>query len=184
MRDLLAFNSDCQPISIEEVEPAEEIFRRFATGGMSLGALSREAHETLAIGMNRIGGKSNSGEGGEDPARFVQIQAVTADGKSAFFPHLSGLQSGDRASSAIKQVASGRFGVTPEYLLNAEQIEIKVAQGAKPGEGGQLPAHKVSPYIASLRRSKPGVSLISPPPPPRHLFHRGFSPADLRLAPD
>ena len=164
LRDLLEFRSDRQPISIEEVEPAEDIFRRFATGGMSLGALSREAHETLAIGMNRIGGKSNSGEGGEDPSRFVQIQEVTADGKSALFPHLSGLKSGDSASSAIKQVASGRFGVTPEYLLSAQQIEIKVAQGAKPGEGGQLPAHKVSPYIASLRRSKPGVSLISPPP--------------------
>ena len=164
LRDLLEFKSDRQPISIDEVEPAEEIFRRFATGGMSLGAPSREAHETLAIGMNRIGGKSNSGEGGEDPTRFIQIHDVTADGKSALFPHLSGLHAGDSASSAIKQVASGRFGVTPEYLLNAKQIEIKVAQGAKPGEGGQLPGHKVSAYIASLRRSKPGVSLISPPP--------------------
>ena len=164
LRDLLEFNSDRPSISIDEVEPVEDIFRRFATGGMSLGALSREAHETLAIGMNRIGGKSNSGEGGEDPARFVEIQDVTADGKSALFPHLNGLKVGDSLSSAIKQVASGRFGVTPEYLLSAKQIEIKLAQGAKPGEGGQLPGHKVSSYIAGLRRSKPGVSLISPPP--------------------
>ena len=164
LRDLLEFESDRQPISIDEVEPAEEIFLRFATGGMSLGSLSREAHETLAIAMNRIGGKSNSGEGGEDSTRFITLEEVTADGKSTLFPHLKGLKKGDSASSAIKQVASGRFGVTPEYLLSAKQIEIKVAQGAKPGEGGQLPGHKVSPYIASLRNSKPGVSLISPPP--------------------
>ncbi|MEN9225857.1 MAG: glutamate synthase large subunit [Thermostichus sp. HHBFW_bins_43] len=164
LRDLLDFQSDRDPIPLEEVEPATEIFKRFATGGMSLGALSREAHETLAIAMNRIGGKSNSGEGGEDPERYLIITDVTADGTSLRFPHLKGLQPGDNASSAIKQVASGRFGVTPEYLINAQQIEIKVAQGAKPGEGGQLPGKKVSSYIAKLRRSKPGVTLISPPP--------------------
>jgi glutamate synthase (ferredoxin) len=131
---------------------------------MSLGALSREAHETLAIAMNRIGGKSNSGEGGEDPTRYLVLQDVDEDGNSAIFPHLKGLRNGDTANSAIKQVASGRFGVTPEYLMSGKQIEIKMAQGAKPGEGGQLPGPKVSPYIAMLRRSKPGVSLISPPP--------------------
>ena len=138
--------------------------KRFCTGGMSLGALSREAHETLAIAMNRIGGKSNSGEGGEDAVRFKPIQDVDSEGHSPTLPHLNGLQSGDTACSAIKQVASGRFGVTPEYLMSAKQIEIKMAQGAKPGEGGQLPGRKVSDYIASLRRSKPGVTLISPPP--------------------
>ncbi|MGY2976070.1 glutamate synthase-related protein [Thermostichus sp. MS-CIW-37] len=164
LRDLLDFRSDRDPIPLEEVEPASEIFKRFATGGMSLGALSREAHETLAIAMNRIGGKSNSGEGGEDPERYAPITDVGPDGTSARFPHLKGLRMGDNASSAVKQVASGRFGVTPEYLLNARQIEIKIAQGAKPGEGGQLPGKKVSPYIAKLRRSKPGVTLISPPP--------------------
>jgi glutamate synthase (ferredoxin) len=164
LRDLLDFRSDRDPIPLEEVEPASEIFKRFATGGMSLGALSREAHETLAIAMNRIGGKSNSGEGGEDPERYAPITDVAPDGTSARFPHLKGLRMGDNASSAVKQVASGRFGVTPEYLLNAQQIEIKIAQGAKPGEGGQLPGKKVSPYIAKLRRSKPGVTLISPPP--------------------
>ncbi|MGQ9837986.1 MAG: glutamate synthase large subunit [Cyanobacteriota bacterium] len=164
LRDLLEFNPERDPIPLQEVEPASEIFKRFATGGMSLGALSREAHETLAIAMNRIGGKSNSGEGGEDPERYLPIMDVTADGTSPRFPHLKGLKMGDNASSAIKQVASGRFGVTPEYLINAQQIEIKIAQGAKPGEGGQLPGKKVSPYIAKLRRSKPGVTLISPPP--------------------
>jgi glutamate synthase (ferredoxin) len=131
---------------------------------MSLGALSREAHETLAIAMNRIGGKSNSGEGGEDPVRFTVLDDVDASGHSPTLAHLKGLRNGDTASSAIKQVASGRFGVTPEYLMSAKQIEIKIAQGAKPGEGGQLPGKKVSPYIAMLRRSKPGVTLISPPP--------------------
>jgi glutamate synthase (ferredoxin) len=164
LRDLLDFASDRAPISVDEVESAADIFSRFATGGMSLGALSREAHETLAIAMNRIGGKSNSGEGGEDPERYLTLSDVTADGTSVTFPHLKGLRNGDTASSAIKQVASGRFGVTPAYLLSAQQIEIKVAQGAKPGEGGQLPGKKVSSYIAKLRRSKPGVTLISPPP--------------------
>ncbi|MBF2027364.1 MAG: glutamate synthase large subunit [Oscillatoriales cyanobacterium C42_A2020_001] len=164
LRDLLDFKSDRPSIPIEQVESATEIVKRFCTGGMSLGALSREAHETLAIAMNRIGGKSNSGEGGEDPIRFRPLSDVTADGQSATFPHLKGLKNGDSVSSAIKQIASGRFGVTPEYLMNAKQLEIKLAQGAKPGEGGQLPGNKVSPYIAMLRRSKPGVTLISPPP--------------------
>lgn len=164
LRDLLDLNSDRPAIPLEEVEPVTEIVRRFCTGGMSLGALSREAHETLAIAMNRIGGRSNSGEGGEDPIRFKVLDDVDASGISPLLPHLKGLRNGDTASSAIKQVASGRFGVTPEYLMSAKQIEIKIAQGAKPGEGGQLPGNKVSPYIAMLRRSKPGVTLISPPP--------------------
>ncbi|ACK67685.1 Glutamate synthase (ferredoxin) [Rippkaea orientalis PCC 8801] len=164
LRDLLEFKVSNTPVPIEEVEPVEAIVKRFCTGGMSLGALSREAHETLAIAMNRLGGKSNSGEGGEDPTRFIPLSDVDSNGNSATFPHLKGLQNGDTASSAIKQVASGRFGVTPEYLMNGQQLEIKMAQGAKPGEGGQLPGPKVSPYIAMLRRSKPGVTLISPPP--------------------
>ncbi|MGV0024151.1 glutamate synthase large subunit [Phormidesmis priestleyi] len=163
LRDLLDFKGDRPSIPIEEVESAVEIVKRFCTGGMSLGALSREAHEVLAIAMNRIGGKSNSGEGGEDPVRFNVLQDVK-EGLSPLLPHLKGLKNGDTANSSIKQVASGRFGVTPEYLMSAKQIEIKMAQGAKPGEGGQLPGPKVSPYIAMLRRSKPGVTLISPPP--------------------
>jgi glutamate synthase domain-containing protein 2/glutamate synthase domain-containing protein 1/glutamate synthase domain-containing protein 3 len=134
------------PVPIDEVEAIEEIRRRFTTAGMSLGALSPEAHETLAIAMNRIGGKSNSGEGGEDPVRFKRRE------------------DGDWANSAIKQIASGRFGVTAAYLASAKEIEIKMAQGAKPGEGGQLPGHKVSAYIARLRHAVPGVTLISPPP--------------------
>ncbi len=164
LRDLLDFASDRTSIPISSVEPVAEIMKRFCTGGMSLGALSREAHENLAIAMNRIGGKSNSGEGGEDPIRYGVLDDVDESGNSPQFPHLKGLQNGDTASSVIKQVASGRFGVTPEYLINAGQVEIKMAQGAKPGEGGQLPGTKVSPYIAMLRRSKPGVTLISPPP--------------------
>ncbi|MBD2092332.1 glutamate synthase subunit alpha [Microcoleus sp. FACHB-1515] len=164
LRDLLTFRSDRPAIDIESVEPIESIVERFCTGAMSLGSLSREAHETLGIAMNRLGGKSNSGEGGEDPARYKAIADVDENGISATFPHLKGLRNGDIASSAIKQVASGRFGVTPEYLMSARQIEIKIAQGAKPGEGGQLPGKKVSPYIAMLRRSKAGVPLISPPP--------------------
>jgi glutamate synthase (ferredoxin) len=164
LRDLLDLNSDRTAIPISEVEPVATIVQRFCTGAMSLGSLSREAHETLAIAMNRIGGKSNSGEGGEDPVRFNVLDDVDETGHSPQLPHLKGLKNGDTASSAIKQVASGRFGVTPEYLMNAQQLEIKIAQGAKPGEGGQLPGPKVSPYIAMLRRSKPGVSLISPPP--------------------
>ena len=134
------------PIPIEEVEPASKIVRRFATGAMSFGSISREAHTTLAIAMNRIGGKSNTGEGGEEPDRFRP------------------LPNGDSMRSAIKQVASGRFGVTAEYLVNADQIQIKIAQGAKPGEGGQLPGHKVDATIARVRYSTPGVALISPPP--------------------
>jgi len=164
LRDLLDLQIQSAPIPLAEVEPVSEIVKRFCTGGMSLGALSREAHETLAIAMNRIGGKSNSGEGGEDPVRYKILNDVDFSGHSPTLPHLKGLQNGDTATSVIKQVASGRFGVTPEYLTNAQQIEIKIAQGAKPGEGGQLPGSKVSPYIAMLRRSKPGVTLISPPP--------------------
>ncbi len=164
LRDLLDIKGDRPSIPIEEVESIEEIVQRFCTGAMSLGSLSREAHETLAIAMNRLGGKSNSGEGGEDPMRFRHLDDVDANGLSATFPHLKGLKQGDTANSAIKQIASGRFGVTPEYLMSGKQLEIKLAQGAKPGEGGQLPGKKVSPYIAMLRRSKPGVTLISPPP--------------------
>ena len=164
LRDLLDLNSDRDSIPLEEVESVETIVQRFCTGGMSLGSLSREAHETLAVAMNRLGGKSNSGEGGEDTVRFKVLDDVDEEGNSPTLPHLKGLKNGDTASSAIKQVASGRFGVTPEYLMNAKQLEIKMAQGAKPGEGGQLPGKKVSEYIASLRRSKPGVTLISPPP--------------------
>ncbi|MGB3616347.1 MAG: glutamate synthase-related protein [Elainellaceae cyanobacterium] len=164
LRDLLDLTSDRDPISVDEVESVEDILHRFCTGGMSLGSLSREAHETLAVAMNRIGGKSNSGEGGEDSVRFKVLEDVDEQGHSQTMPHLKGLRNGDTASSAIKQVASGRFGVTPEYLMSAKQIEIKIAQGAKPGEGGQLPGRKVSAYIATLRRSKPGVTLISPPP--------------------
>jgi glutamate synthase (NADPH/NADH) large chain len=134
------------PVPLEEVEPAAEIVRRFATGAMSFGALSYEAHTTLAIAMNRLGGRSNSGEGGEEAERFVP------------------LANGDSMRSAIKQVASGRFGVTAEYLVNADEIQIKMAQGAKPGEGGQLPGHKVNRTIAGVRHSTPGVGLISPPP--------------------
>jgi len=163
LRDLLEFQSERQPIPVESVEPASIIMERFVTGGMSLGAISRETHEVIAIAMNRIGGKSNSGEGGEDPIRWTHLSDVE-NGLSGTLPHLKGLENGDIASSAIKQVASGRFGVTPSFLANSEQIEIKIAQGAKPGEGGQLPGKKVSPYIASLRNSKPGVPLISPPP--------------------
>ncbi len=164
MRDLLNIISDRNPIHISEVQPIDQILATFCTGGMSLGALSRETHETLAIAMNRIGGKSNSGEGGEDPMRFKTINDVNDSGVSKSFSHLKGLENNDIASSAIKQIASGRFGVTPEYLVNAKQLEIKIAQGAKPGEGGQLPGKKVSPYIATLRNCKPGVTLISPPP--------------------
>lgn len=134
------------PISLEEVESAENIMRRFVTGAMSYGSISREAHETIAIAMNRIGGRSNTGEGGEDPERFKP------------------LANGDSVRSAIKQVASGRFGVTTEYLVNADEIQIKIAQGAKPGEGGQLPGHKIDKIIAKTRYSIPGITLISPPP--------------------
>ena len=165
LRDCLELAPAGPAIPLDQVEPAADIMARFCTGGMSLGAISRETHETIAIAMNRIGGKSNSGEGGEDPVRWEALSDVDpGTGRSPALPHLRGLRSGDLATSRIKQVASGRFGVTPHFLVNAEQLEIKIAQGAKPGEGGQLPGKKVSPYIAGLRRSKPGVPLISPPP--------------------
>jgi glutamate synthase (NADPH) large chain len=154
-------------IDISLVEPAKEIVKRFATGAMSLGSISTEAHATLAIAMNRIGGKSNTGEGGEDAKRFIPVAVDTTManviGQNLVESHIA-LKAGDSMRSRIKQVASGRFGVTAEYLASADQIQIKMAQGAKPGEGGQLPGHKVSPYIAKLRFSVPGVGLISPPP--------------------
>ena len=164
LRDLLTINSKRNSIPIDQVESVESICKRFCTGGMSLGALSREAHEVLAVAMNRIGGKSNSGEGGEDPARFNVLNDIDKNTQSATLPFIKGLENGDTACSAIKQIASGRFGVTPEYLRSGKQLEIKMAQGAKPGEGGQLPGPKVDSYIAKLRNSKPGVALISPPP--------------------
>nr|YP_009393473.1 glutamate synthase [Bostrychia simpliciuscula]ARW62035.1 glutamate synthase [Bostrychia simpliciuscula] len=164
LRDLIILSSNRSSISIDQVESIDSILKRFCTGGMSLGALSRETHETLAVAMNRIGGKSNSGEGGEDSVRFKKMIDINSYGISNTFSHLKGLKNNDIASSAIKQIASGRFGVTPEYLVNAQQLEIKIAQGAKPGEGGQLPGKKVSSYIATLRNCKPGVTLISPPP--------------------
>ena len=157
----------CTPVPLEEVEPAADIVRRFATGAMSLGSISTEAHTTLAIAMNRIGGKSNTGEGGEDRNRYAPVKAgetlLSRLGKGAVERDLE-LREGDLLKSKIKQVASGRFGVTAEYLSSATQIQIKMAQGAKPGEGGQLPGKKVSEYIAMLRYSTPGVELISPPP--------------------
>ncbi|HEY5647372.1 MAG TPA: glutamate synthase large subunit, partial [Pseudomonadales bacterium] len=148
LRGLLTFKPGANggPIPIEEVEPEQEIVKRFATGAMSFGSISAEAHESLAIAMNRLGGKSNTGEGGEDPARFIP------------------LANGDSKRSAIKQVASGRFGVTINYLTNADELQIKIIQGAKPGEGGELPGHKVDDVIAGIRHSTPGVGLISPPP--------------------
>jgi glutamate synthase (ferredoxin) len=147
LRSLLEFKNAPTPVPLEEVESAEAIMRRFKTGAMSYGSISQEAHETLAIAMNRIGGKSNTGEGGEDPARFTWTN-----------------EQGDSKNSAIKQVASGRFGVTSEYLVNAREIQIKMAQGAKPGEGGQLPGTKVYPWVAKTRGTTAGVGLISPPP--------------------
>src|SRR6185437_5650354 len=144
-RDLLALRAGT-PIPLDEVEPAVEIRRRFVSTAMSLGALSPEAHRALAIGMNRMGARSNSGEGGEDPDTYAP------------------LENGDRADNRIKQVASGRFGVTTQYLVRADELELKIAQGSKPGEGGQLPSHKVTALIARLRHAQPGVQLISPPP--------------------
>jgi glutamate synthase (ferredoxin) len=164
LRDLVELSPAPTPLPLDQVESVESLCQRFCTGGMSLGALSREAHEVLAVAMNRIGGKSNSGEGGEDPVRFVTLDDVDGNGLSPTLPTLRGLRNGDTACSAIKQIASGRFGVTAEYLRSGRQLEIKVAQGAKPGEGGQLPGPKVDDYIAGLRHSKPGVPLISPPP--------------------
>lgn len=146
LRGLMDFRYTAEPVPLDEVEPAKDIVKRFVTGAMSFGSISYEAHTTLAIAMNRIGGKSNTGEGGELPERFVP------------------LANGDSLRSAIKQVASGRFGVTAEYLVNADDIQIKISQGAKPGEGGQLPGHKVDAVIAKVRHSTPGVGLISPPP--------------------
>jgi glutamate synthase (ferredoxin) len=146
LRGLLELKTAPQPIPIDEVESIESIVKHFSTGAMSFGSSSQEAHETLAIAMNRLGGKSNTGEGGEDPARYVPDA------------------NGDSRRSAIKQVASGRFGVTSEYLVNADDLQIKMAQGAKPGEGGQLPGHKVYPWVAKVRYATPGVGLISPPP--------------------
>ena len=145
LRGLLDFKQG-ESINIDEVESVESIMKRFKTGAMSYGSISKEAHETLAIAMNRIGGKSNTGEGGEDPDRYIPME------------------NGDSKNSAIKQVASGRFGVTPEYLVNARELQIKMAQGAKPGEGGQLPGTKVYPWIAKTRHTTAGVGLISPPP--------------------
>ncbi|GIS82392.1 MAG: hypothetical protein CM1200mP15_10240 [Dehalococcoidia bacterium] len=144
LRGLMAIKQQTGSIPIEEVEPATEIVKRFATGAISLGSISREAHETMAIAMNRIGARSNTGEGGEDYHRY------TPDAN------------GDSRNSAIKQVASGRFGVTPNYLINATDLQIKMAQGSKPGEGGQLPGHKVDDYIGWVRHTTPGVELISP----------------------
>jgi len=146
LRGLFELKPASMPVPLEDVEPVESIVRRFATGAMSYGSISKEAHETLAIAMNRMGAKSNTGEGGEDPARYVPDP------------------NGDSRKSAIKQVASARFGVTSEYLVNADDLQIKMAQGAKPGEGGQLPGHKVYPWIAKVRHATPGVGLISPPP--------------------
>jgi glutamate synthase (NADPH) large chain len=146
LRGLFTFKPAAQPVPLEEVEPVEAILGRFATGAMSYGSIGLEAHETLAIAMNRMGGRSNTGEGGEDNARYLRDA------------------NGDWRRSAIKQVASGRFGVTSEYLINADELQIKMAQGAKPGEGGQLPGHKVYPWIAKVRHAMPGVGLISPPP--------------------
>jgi glutamate synthase domain-containing protein 2/glutamate synthase domain-containing protein 3 len=157
LRGLMRLRTLPDPLPLDEIEPVADIIKRFTTGAMSLGALSREAHETLAIAMNRMGAKSNTGEGGEDPSRYVPDA------------------NGDLRRSAIKQVASGRFGVTVHYLVNADQLQIKMAQGAKPGEGGQLPGHKVDDYIAKIRNSTPGVGLISPPP-----HHDIYSIEDLK----
>ena len=157
LRGLMRLKAGSTSVPLDEVEPATEIVKRFSTGAMSLGSISPESHESLAIAMNRLGGKSNTGEGGEDPRRF------TPD------------ENGDRRRSSIKQVASGRFGVTANYLVNADQVQIKMAQGAKPGEGGQLPGHKIDDYIAYLRHSTPGVGLISPPP-----HHDIYSIEDLK----
>ncbi|HXR55433.1 MAG TPA: glutamate synthase-related protein [Casimicrobiaceae bacterium] len=176
LRGLFEFKTGARtPVPLDEVEPAREIVKRFATGAMSLGSISTEAHTTLAIAMNRIGGKSNTGEGGEDAMRYRgEMRAgksIVKDGDTlatiigkAAVEHDIPLKAGDSLRSRIKQVASARFGVTAEYLASADQLQIKMAQGAKPGEGGQLPGHKVSDYIAQLRYSVPGVGLISPPP--------------------
>src|SRR5713226_6748561 len=157
LRGMMDFRPSPKPVPIEQVEPIEAIVKRFKTGAMSYGSISQEAHESLAVAMNRIGGKSNTGEGGEDPERYVQ------------------LGNGDSKNSAIKQVASGRFGVTSNYLVHAKELQIKMAQGAKPGEGGQLPGNKVYPWIARVRHATPGVGLIAPPP-----HHDIYSIEDLK----
>ena len=174
LRGLFEFRLDpARAIPLDEVEPASEIVKRFASGAMSLGSISTEAHATLAVAMNRIGGKSNTGEGGEDPARYRnELKGIPIAQGTKIGDVIGGkvievdyeLKAGDSLRSRIKQVASGRFGVTTEYLVSADQIQIKMAQGAKPGEGGQLPGGKVSDYIGMLRHSVPGVGLISPPP--------------------
>ncbi|RZI87809.1 MAG: glutamate synthase subunit alpha, partial [Variovorax sp.] len=174
LRGLFEFKIDpSRAIPVEEVESAAEIVKRFATGAMSLGSISTEAHSTLAVAMNRIGGKSNTGEGGEDPARYRNelkgIPIKLGDTLKSVIGEANvevdmALDAGDSLRSKIKQVASGRFGVTAEYLSSADQIQIKMAQGAKPGEGGQLPGGKVTEYIGKQRYSVPGVGLISPPP--------------------
>lgn len=160
LRDLLDYKKAVEPIPLDEVEGVEAIVARFTTQAMSHGSVSREAHETLAVAMNRLGGKSNSGEGGEDSIRYRPYGEDRADLSFASWHP----KAGDWANSAIKQVASGRFGVTPDYLVSAQELEIKMAQGSKPGEGGQIPGHKVNGEIARIRRSVPGVTLISPPP--------------------
>ena len=162
LRGLFRLKPVGPPVPIDEVEPAERLFKRFSTGAMSYGSISQEAHETLAIAMNRLGGRSNTGEGGEDPERYVP------------------LANGDSKRSAIKQVASGRFGVTSEYLVNADDLQIKMAQGAKPGEGGQLPGHKVYPWIAKMRYSDAGRRPDLAAAAPRHLLDRGPGAAHLR----
>ncbi len=162
LRDLLQYKKAATPLPLEEVEPVEDIVRRFTTQAMSHGSVSRETHETLSVAMNRLKAKSNSGEGGEDPVRFTPYKQDMGESNtyhSSWHP-----KAGDWGNSAIKQVASGRFGVTPEYLVSAQELEIKMAQGSKPGEGGQIPGHKVNEEIARIRRSVPGVTLISPPP--------------------
>ena len=166
LRGLLDFQN-LAPISIDEVEPVESIVKRFATGAMSFGSISWEAHTTMAIAMNRLGGRSNTGEGGEDPRRYAAVKGGTkvsdiVGAKYALVDYE--MKEGDSLRSSIKQVASGRFGVTSEYLVNADELQIKMAQGAKPGEGGQLPGHKVDKWIGATRHSTPGVALISPPP--------------------
>ncbi|HEY1594430.1 MAG TPA: glutamate synthase-related protein, partial [Thermoleophilaceae bacterium] len=184
LRGLLQFRAAGEPVPLDEVEAASEIVKRFATGAMSLGSISTEAHSTLAIAMNRIGGKSNTGEGGEDPKRYrnelkgipvvdgTRVSELLGDGVvEADYA----LKAGDSLRSRIKQVASGRFGVTAHYLVNADELQIKMAQGAKPGEGGQLPGHKVDDYIGKIRHSTPGVGLISPPP-----HHDIYSIEDLK----
>ena len=157
LRSLYELDSNSSAISIDEVEPAKEIVKRFSTGAMSFGSISREVHTSLAIAMNRLGGKSNTGEGGEEAERFKP------------------LANGDSMRSAIKQVASARFGVTANYLVNADELQIKMAQGAKPGEGGQLPGFKIDKIIGKIRHSIPGVTLISPPP-----HHDIYSIEDLK----